>query len=124
MFRFLIEYNLIFAKQSGPKPEDSCINQLLSITHKIHKSFDDGFEVRGVFLNISKAFDKVWHKGIIFKLKQNGISGKLTRLRLGLSYLREHKFKHSFQDTLNPFCSCGVDVKTNMHFFSLLPLGY
>ena len=40
-------------------------------------SFDDGFEVRGVFLDISKAFDKVWHKGIIFKLKQNGFSGKL-----------------------------------------------
>ena len=33
--------------------------------------------MRGVFLDISKAFDKVWHKGIIFKLKQNGISGKL-----------------------------------------------
>ena len=29
-----------------------------------------------MFLNISKAFDKVWHKGLIFKLKQNGISGK------------------------------------------------
>ena len=41
----------------------------------------------------------------------------LTRLRLGLSHLREHKFKHSFQDTLNPFCSCGLDIETNMHFF-------
>ena len=41
----------------------------------------------------------------------------LTRLRLGLSHLREHKFKHSFQDTLNPFCSCGLDVETNTHFF-------
>ena len=40
-------------------------------------SSDDGFEVRAVFLDISKAFDKVWQKGIIFKLKQNGISGKL-----------------------------------------------
>ena len=34
------------------------------------------FEV-GIILNISKAFDKVWHKGLLFKLKQNGISGKL-----------------------------------------------
>ena len=33
--------------------------------------------MRGVFFNISKAFDEVWHKGIIFKLKQNGISSKL-----------------------------------------------
>ena len=30
--------------------------------------------------------------------------------------LREHKFKHSFQDTLNPFCSCGLGVETNTHF--------
>ena len=39
-----------------------------------------------------------------------------NQLLLGLSHLREHKFKHSFQDTLNPFCSCGPDVETNMHF--------
>ena len=34
-------------------------------------------QVRGVFLDVSKGFDKVWHKGIIFKLTQNGISSKL-----------------------------------------------
>ena len=45
----------------------------------------------------------------------------LTRLRLGLSHLREHKFKHSFQDTFNPFCSCGLDIETNMHFFFTAP---
>ena len=37
----------------------------------------------------------------------------LTRLRLGLSHLREHKFKHSFQHTLNPLCSCGKEVETD-----------
>ena len=41
----------------------------------------------------------------------------LARLRLGLSHLREQKFKHSFQDTLNPFCSCGLDVETNTRSF-------
>ena len=46
----------------------------------------------------------------------------LTRLRLGLSHLREHKFKRSFQDTLNPFCSCGLHANT--HFISLLPFVY
>ena len=50
------------------------------ITHEIYKSFDDGFEVRGVFLDISKAFDKVWHEDLIFKLKQNGTSGNLLNL--------------------------------------------
>ena len=37
----------------------------------------------------------------------------LKRLYLGLSHLREHKFKHSLQDTLNPFCSCSLDGETN-----------
>ena len=52
----------------------------MAIAHEIYKSFDNGYEVRGVFLDISKAFDKVWHKGLIYKLKQNGISGKLLNL--------------------------------------------
>ena len=80
MFGFFIENDVIFQHQSGFKPGDSCINQLLSITHEIYQSFDEGFDVRSVFLHISKAFDKVWHDGIIFKLKQNGISGNLLNL--------------------------------------------
>ena len=50
---------------------------MISITHEISQSFDDGLEVRGVFLDISKAFDKVWHEGLIYKLKQNGVKGNL-----------------------------------------------
>ena len=46
----------------------------------------------------------------------------LTRLRLNLGHLLEHKFKHSFQDTLNLFCSCGLDVEMNTHFFLYCPL--
>ena len=65
MFKFFIENELISPNQSGFKPGDSYINQLVAITHEIYKSFDDGFEVRGVFLDISKAFDKVWHEGLI-----------------------------------------------------------
>ena len=81
MFKFFIEIELISPNQSGFKPGDSCINQLLAITHKIYKSFGEGLEVRGVLkLDISKAFDKVWHEGLIFKFKQNGISGNLLNL--------------------------------------------
>ena len=77
MFSFLLEKNLISLNQSVFKPGDSSINQLLSITNEIFQSFDEGFEVRKVFLDISKAFDKAWHKGLIFKLSQNSISGNL-----------------------------------------------
>ena len=46
----------------------------------------------------------------------------VTRLRLGLSHLPEHKFKHSFQDTLNSLCSCGLDIETKSHYFLHCPL--
>ena len=45
----------------------------------------------------------------------------LTRLRLGLSHLRERKFKYGFQDTLNPICSCGNDIETSTHFLLYCP---
>ena len=45
----------------------------------------------------------------------------LTRLRLGLSHLREHKFKHRFQDTLNHICLCGDDVQSTSHFLLYCP---
>ena len=80
VYPYLIDHNLISSHQSGFKGGDSCINQLLSITHEIYKSFDEGFEVRGLFLDISKAFDRVWHESLIFELQGNGISGKLVLL--------------------------------------------
>ena len=79
MSMYFIENNLISEKQSGFKPGDSCVNQSLAITYKIFSSFYDNDEVRGVFLDISKAFGKVWHEGIIHKLRRKGISGNLLK---------------------------------------------
>ena len=77
MFEFFIGNDLISQNQSGFIPGDSCINQLLAITHEIYKSFDACLDVRAVFLDISKAFDKVWHQDLLYESKQNGISGNL-----------------------------------------------
>ena len=43
----------------------------------------------------------------------------ITRLRFGLGHLREYKFKHKFQDTINHLCNCGQDIESITHFFPL-----
>ena len=67
----LIPYNSAF------KHGDSTVNQLLCLSDIIFKSLDKGKEVRMVFLDAAKAFDKVWHKGLLYKLKQLGTEGNL-----------------------------------------------
>ena len=91
MLKYFLDNNLITPKQSGVKPDDSCINQLLSITHDTFTSFDNGLEVRGVFLDISKAFDKVWQDGLIYKLKQNGIKDMLLCILIDLLKNRQQR---------------------------------
>ena len=83
MFDALYEYlcvnQLLTPNQSGFRPGDSTVNQLLSITHQIYSAFEEfpSRETRAVFLDISKAFDKVWRDGLLFKLRNYGISGFL-----------------------------------------------
>ena len=69
------------SSQSGFKPGDSCINQLLSITHDIYQYFDNHFEV--------KDFDKVWPIGSYHKLKQNGDASNL--LNTLANFLKDRK---------------------------------
>ena len=56
---------------------DSAVNQLLYITNEFGRALDEGKEVRVVFCDISKAFDRVWHKGLLHKLESIGIRGSL-----------------------------------------------
>ena len=96
---------MIFPNQSGYRPGYSCVNQLIAITHEIFKSFDDGHEVRGVFLDISKAFDKVWHEGLLIKLFLNGISGNLLKLLCDFPYCQNQRVvlngQNSFWNNFN-----------------------
>ena len=91
LYSNLVSNNLITNNQSGFRPQDSTVNQVIHLINDIHKSFDNrkSLETRAVFLDISKAFDKVWHKILIFKLKQNGVSGHV--LNLWNNYLLNRK---------------------------------
>ena len=59
MFEYFIHNELISLSQSGFKPVDSYINQLLCITLDIYQFFDDGLETKAAFLDIGKVFEKV-----------------------------------------------------------------
>ena len=82
LFKYFKENNLLSPHQSDFLPGDSCVQQLIAITHEIYKAFDCSpyLEVRGVFLDISKGFDEVSHDGLLYKLKRNGINEDLLKI--------------------------------------------
>ena len=88
IFNFFNDNQVITCLQSGFVPGDSTVNQLVEIYNIFCKALDEGKEVRAVFLDISKAFDRVWHKGLLFKLKQAGINATLLQLS---NYLSDSK---------------------------------
>ena len=81
-FNHFPQSQLLTKCQSGFLPGDLCISQLLCIVHETNLSFDcdPTIDVSGIFLYISKAFDKIWHEGILFKLKPIGVNGKMLTL--------------------------------------------
>ena len=70
----ILHLTLSAKRQSGFRPGDSTIIQLIDLVNDIHRAFDStkSLELRAIFLDISKAFDKVWHDGLIFKRRQPG----------------------------------------------------
>ena len=72
------EYAIISEYQSGFKPTDSIINQLAYLCNEFAKAVDASKEIKVVFLDISKAFDRVWHKGLLAKLRAIGFSENIV----------------------------------------------
>jgi hypothetical protein len=73
LYNFLLEINFLNPLRSGFRPGDSTVNQLTCLFHKIYDALERGREVRIVFIDISKAFDKLWHKGLLYKLEKIGV---------------------------------------------------
>ena len=81
-YKYVEENKLLSMHQSGFWSNHYCVNQLLSIVHNLYKAFDAYLTLKthSMFLDMFKAFDKVWHQGLIFKLKSVGVSHSLLSL--------------------------------------------
>ena len=77
LYEFCEDNNLLSQKNSGFKKRDNTVNQLLHIINRIHKGLDDGNEICLLLMDITKAFDRVWHKGLFYKLHKIGVKGSL-----------------------------------------------
>ena len=78
------ENHILTSLQSGFIPGDSTVNQLTFLYNTFSQALDTEKEVRVVFCDVSKAFDRVWHEGLLLKLEAAGIRGSL------LSWLRSY----------------------------------
>ena len=75
LYNHLLDNTFLSSFQSGFIPGDSTENQLTFLYHAFCEALDAGKEVRAVFCDISKAFDRVWHTGLLYKLRAAGITG-------------------------------------------------
>ena len=104
LYDYCIENNLLSVRKSGFKKGDGTVNRLIYITNNIYKALDAGEEVAMVFLDISKAFDKVWIQGLLHKLEKFGVSGNL------LEWLRSYLTSRSQKTVLSGNC---LNIKNN-----------
>ena len=79
VYNLIRDNNLLSPDQSGFQTGDSTCNQLSFLYHTFCQALDQKKDVRVIFCDISKAFDRVWHEGLIHKLKTFGIHGNLLK---------------------------------------------
>ena len=127
---FVLENNIITPFQSGFTRGDSTVNQLVDLYNTFCHALDEGKEVRVVFCDISKAFDRVWHRGLLAKLYHYGITGNLhkwfdsylsnrfQRVTIPGGFLSGLRSKPVFPKVpfSDRFCSCCISMILSMKF--------
>ena len=121
IYSYFEKNGLFSSRQSGFRKNDSCVSQLLAIALKIFCGFNSSpsRETRGIFLDISKAFDKVWHKGLLLKLKTCGIQGQLLKLIKAFLTDRLQRVVHSGKssDWKSILAGGGIYLRTFIFLF-------
>ena len=91
VYNFLHANSVLSKHQSGFRPNDSTVNQLAFLYHEFCKALDEKKDIRIVFCDISRAFDRVWHLGLLYKLKKVAIRGNLLDWFHNYLYSRKQK---------------------------------
>ena len=114
--------NIFTICQSGFMPGDSWTSQLLSIVHEIQSSYDyqQPTDVRAILLDILKAFDKVWHQGLLFKLKSYRVESNFLRLLENCLDSRKQRVKLNDQCSSWKIIRCGVPQGSALGPFQFL----
>ena len=73
LHNYVLEHHIITEHQSGIQPKDSTVNQLVYIFNTIISNLDIGKDIMFIFCDIPRAFDRVWHTGLLYKLRKIGI---------------------------------------------------
>ncbi len=114
VFNYFTRHIILTSLQSGFIPGDSTTYQLLHTYHTFCNAIDNGKEVRAVFCDISKAFDRVWHKGLLHKLAETGIQGDI------LKWFKHYLSGRSQRVMVNGESSCWTVIKAGVPQGSVL----
>ena len=108
VYSYLEYHKLLIPNNSGFQKKHSTITSLLGTCHSFYQAYDSNLSSRIVFLDISKAFDRVDHTCLIFKLQQLGVVGSLRNLLSSYLFRRSQVFLLGRSRSDLKYTNCGV----------------
>jgi len=108
VYSYLEYHKLLIPDNSGFRKKHSTLTSLLGTCHSLYQAYDSNLSSRIVFLDISKAFDRVDHTSLIFKLQQLGIVGSLLNLLSSYLFHRSQVVLLGRSRSDLKYTNCGV----------------
>ena len=108
VYNHIADNNLLYKYQSGFLPGQSTVHHLIEIIHHICVALENYETSCHIFCDISNAFDRVWHRGLIVKLEKYGITGNLLTWFQNYLTMRNQMVFVNGMYSSNKFISAGV----------------